>query len=102
MRRILFSETRDGDDLVATGVEFEFQGQKHVVHAKAVILSAGYVALCLPCASGTHAVDRATMSPVILENSGIGQKAVLDRIGVPILLDLPGVGENLQDHTWAG
>ena len=42
------------------------------------------------------------MSPVILENSGIGQRAVLDRIGVSTLVDLPGVGENLQDHPYAG
>jgi choline dehydrogenase-like flavoprotein len=39
------------------------------------------------------------LSPKILELSGIGQKAVLDRTSIKQLVDLPGVGENLQDHT---
>lgn len=38
------------------------------------------------------------LSPKILELSGIGQKTVLDRAGIKQLVDLPGVGENLQDH----
>jgi choline dehydrogenase-like flavoprotein len=38
------------------------------------------------------------LSPKILELSGIGRKAVLDKAGVKQLIDLPGVGENLQDH----
>jgi choline dehydrogenase-like flavoprotein len=38
------------------------------------------------------------LSPKILELSGIGQKAVLDKAGIKQLVDLPGVGENLQDH----
>ena len=35
-------------------------------------------------------------SPAILERSGIGAKAVLEKCGVPQLVDLPGVGENYQ------
>lgn len=35
---------------------------------------------------------------MVLQLSGIGPKAVLEKAGVPVLLDLPGVGENLQDH----
>tara|TARA_R110002003_G_scaffold154_1_gene13648 strand:+ start:6394 stop:7995 length:1602 start_codon:yes stop_codon:yes gene_type:complete len=38
------------------------------------------------------------LSPKILELSGIGQKTVLDKAGIKQLVDLPGVGENLQDH----
>lgn len=38
------------------------------------------------------------LSPKILELSGIGQKAVLNRAGIRQLVDLPGVGKNLQDH----
>lgn len=38
------------------------------------------------------------LSPKILELSGIGQKAVLEKAGVKQLIELPGVGENLQDH----
>ena len=35
-------------------------------------------------------------SPGILERSGIGARNVLDRAGVPQLVDLPGVGEHYQ------
>jgi GMC oxidoreductase len=37
-------------------------------------------------------------SPHILELSGIGRKDVLDKIGVEVKVDLPGVGENVQEH----
>ncbi len=47
----------------------------------------------------------AIQSPQLLEVSGIGQAARLRALGVPVLHDLPGVGENLSDHfhirvTW--
>ncbi|KAK7471925.1 hypothetical protein VKT23_000027 [Stygiomarasmius scandens] len=38
-------------------------------------------------------------SPTILERSGIGSKDILERNGVPVRVDLPGVGENYQDHN---
>ncbi|KAH8989706.1 hypothetical protein EDB92DRAFT_1947153 [Lactarius akahatsu] len=38
-------------------------------------------------------------SPRILERSGIGAKGVLERVGVKQRIDLPGVGENYQDHN---
>jgi choline dehydrogenase len=37
-------------------------------------------------------------SPAILERSGIGNPAVLKAAGVDVVHELPGVGENLQDH----
>jgi choline dehydrogenase len=37
-------------------------------------------------------------SPQLLQLSGIGPGALLHRRGVPVLHELPGVGENLQDH----
>jgi choline dehydrogenase len=40
----------------------------------------------------------AVQSPQLLELSGIGQGARLQSLGVPVLADLAGVGENLQDH----
>ncbi|KAH8590785.1 putative glucose-methanol-choline oxidoreductase [Bisporella sp. PMI_857] len=40
----------------------------------------------------------AFQSPQLLEVSGIGGKSVLTAAGIPVLYDLPGVGENLQDH----
>lgn len=38
------------------------------------------------------------LTPKILELSGIGQKAVLEKAGIRQLIELPGVGEGLQDH----
>lgn len=38
-------------------------------------------------------------SPQVLHRSGVGPRAVLRRIGVDPVLDLPGVGENLLDHV---
>ncbi|KAI9453455.1 alcohol oxidase-like protein [Lactarius psammicola] len=38
-------------------------------------------------------------SPGILERSGIGARDVLERVGVKQRVDLPGVGENYQDHN---
>jgi len=37
-------------------------------------------------------------SPQILQLSGIGPGALLRENGIPVVHDLPGVGENLQDH----
>ncbi|KFY44495.1 hypothetical protein V494_01452 [Pseudogymnoascus sp. VKM F-4513 (FW-928)] len=37
-------------------------------------------------------------SPQLLKLSGIGPKAELQRFGIPVVKDLPGVGTNLQDH----
>jgi len=34
----------------------------------------------------------------ILERSGVGAAAHLNTLGIPVIADLPGVGENLQDH----
>ena len=66
----------------AVGVEFRRKNVTHVVHVdKEVILSAGAIG-----------------SPTILQLSGIGPATVLGEAGVELLHDLPGVGENLQDH----
>ncbi|MEN3951835.1 GMC family oxidoreductase N-terminal domain-containing protein [Iodidimonas sp. SYSU 1G8] len=40
----------------------------------------------------------AVNSPKIMELSGIGPGAILNHLGIPVLHDLKGVGENLQDH----
>lgn len=37
-------------------------------------------------------------SPLILQRSGIGARKKLAEAGVKCLIDLPGVGENFQDH----
>jgi choline dehydrogenase len=38
-------------------------------------------------------------SPAILLRSGIGARARLDELGIPVAVDLPGVGEHLLDHA---
>lgn len=40
----------------------------------------------------------AANSPKLLQLSGIGPRALLNQLGVPVVHDLPGVGENCQDH----
>ena len=40
----------------------------------------------------------AIASPQILQRSGVGAPALLAALGIPLVHDLPGVGENLQDH----
>ncbi|OBZ73019.1 Glucose oxidase [Grifola frondosa] len=74
--------SKNGGEVVASGVEFEYAGATHRVDAgKEVILSAG-----------------AIKSPQILELSGIGDKAILEPLGVPVQVDLPSVGTNVQEH----
>ncbi len=51
-------------------------------------VDAGEVVLC----------GGAINSPQLLQLSGIGNAAELEKLGVPVVADLPGVGENLQDH----
>ncbi|KEZ39529.1 hypothetical protein SAPIO_CDS9407 [Scedosporium apiospermum] len=41
-------------------------------------------------------------SPQVLQRSGIGPKWLLDEAGIDVLVDLPGVGSNLQDHAVSG
>jgi choline dehydrogenase len=41
-------------------------------------------------------------SPQILKLSGVGPREELDRLGIPVIADLPGVGENLQDRYEVG
>ena len=42
----------------------------------------------------------ALKSPQLLELSGVGAPDVLARAGVPLRVDLPGVGANLQEHIY--
>lgn len=74
--RILFHGTR------TTGVAYQQNGIAKQVNARReVILSAG-----------------AIQSPQLLQISGIGPVQLLQKFGIPVVKDVPGVGENLQDH----
>lgn len=37
-------------------------------------------------------------SPMLLKHSGVGPREELEKFGIPVVADLPGVGTNLQDH----
>lgn len=75
--RLLFEETR------TIGVEYLHSGTLHQVRiSQEVILSAG-------------AFD----SPKLLMLSGIGDAEHLQAMGISVVVDLPGVGQNLQDHA---
>ena len=38
-------------------------------------------------------------TPLLLERSGVGDRNVLSRTGINVIVDLPGVGKELQDHN---
>ena len=64
------------------GVVYQRNGQAITVRAgKEVILCAGAVA-----------------TPQLLELSGIGRADILQQFGIPVLHELPAVGENFRDH----
>ncbi len=78
-RRILFEGRR------AVGIEYFAGDQLQTATAsKEVILSAGAIG-----------------SPQLLELSGVGQAQRLRGLGIDVVHDLPGVGENLHDHYLA-
>jgi choline dehydrogenase len=70
------------DEDAASGIVFRKAGTRVRVEAeREVILSAG-----------------ALGSPQLLQISGVGPGALLQRLEIPVVRDLPGVGRNLQDH----
>jgi choline dehydrogenase len=73
--RVLFEGRR------AVGVEVLHRGRREAVRAGEVILSGG-----------------AINSPQLLQLSGVGDARALTALGIDAVADLPGVGENLQDH----
>ena len=65
----------------AVGVEFRHEGKTKRVRSAELILSGG-----------------AINSPQLLQLSGVGNAAELGALGIDVVADRPGVGENLQDH----
>lgn len=81
--KILFSQGKSS--ITATGVQFAVGGTTYTASAsKEVILSASTV-----------------QTPQLLELSGIGNPTLLKSLGIKPLVDLPGVGENLQEHLYS-
>jgi choline dehydrogenase len=87
--RILFSGTR------ATGVEFVLRGAVGMRGANVVDVSSAprraYGGEVIVCAG-------AFGSPQLLQLSGVGNATELSGLDIDVVADLPGVGENLQDH----
>jgi predicted dehydrogenase (TIGR03970 family) len=75
VRRVLF------DGSAAVGVEADVDGRRRILRADEVVLCAG-----------------AVKSPHLLMLSGIGPASELERAGVPVLVDAPGVGKDFTDH----
>lgn len=71
---------------VASGVEIDYPGQKlRLRAAREVILSAGAIG-----------------SPLLLQQSGVGEQCRLRSLGIEVCADNPEVGDNLKDHWFAG
>ncbi|HEX5858105.1 MAG TPA: GMC family oxidoreductase N-terminal domain-containing protein [Microbacterium sp.] len=87
VRRVTFAHAPDETTGPrATGVYVEIRGvRRHAAARREVILSGG-----------------AINTPQLLMLSGIGPAGHLAEHGIPVLVDSPGVGENLQDHLVAG
>ncbi|KAK0654978.1 putative choline dehydrogenase [Cercophora newfieldiana] len=82
VREILLLRGDGSEEWQAKGVRFSHGGSEFSAFAsREIIVSAGTV-----------------QSPQILELSGIGGSAALSAAGIPVKVDNPNVGENLQDH----
>ncbi|WBU59278.1 GMC family oxidoreductase [Paracoccus albus] len=79
----VMTETRVDRVLIENGraVGVRLVDGRQITAARAVVLTAGALA-----------------SPLILMRSGIGARKKLDALGIPLVADLPGVGQNYQDH----
>ena len=82
VRTHVLAETIVVDGRRATGVRYRHNGIQHVATATHEVILAG----------------GAINSPQLLKLSGIGPAAELQTHGIAVRHDLPGVGENLQDH----
>lgn len=88
IKRTWFSKRQvfnDGEDLIAVGVEFAQDAQserQYMAATREVIVAAG-----------------AFHSPQLLMLSGIGRAAALEQLEIPVNVDLPGVGNNLQEYV---
>lgn len=82
--RVLWAQDSSSGNAVASAVEFSSQtGDILTIHAdQEVVLSSG-----------------AIRSPVLLENSGVGNPAILSQQSIDVKINLPAVGENLQDQS---
>ncbi len=84
------------DDKRAVGVEYQ-SNPKYLANPE--FLATAYTARRTVNARKLVVVSAgANATPGILERSGLGDSQVLENAGVPVLEDLPGVGNDYQDH----
>jgi choline dehydrogenase-like flavoprotein len=87
VRRVLFEGSFSSEEgVVASGVEVVINGQVQRINAKKEVLL---------CAGAIN-------TPKILELSGIGDEERLRNLDIPVIINNPNVGENLQDHLSTG
>ncbi|KAK7030057.1 alcohol oxidase [Favolaschia claudopus] len=84
VNRVIFEDKSNR----AVGVEYQAGG------ANSAMLTA-YASRLVVVSAGTFG------SPAILERSGIGGINIMDKHGIPVVSDLPGVGHNYNDHPGA-
>jgi choline dehydrogenase len=92
--RLLFDEHNR-----AIGVEY--RSGKALYQAHANPQAGGELQQCF-CTREVIVSGGAFNTPQLLKLSGIGPRAELERFGIPVRVDLPGVGENLQDRYEVG
>ncbi|KAI6779858.1 alcohol oxidase [Emericellopsis cladophorae] len=80
-----------GENKTATGVEFVPRSATDASQARTVSARKEVIV-----ATGT------INTPKMLQASGIGPRAVLEEAGIDVVVDLPGVGFNFQDHPVGG
>ncbi|KAI1780614.1 glucose-methanol-choline oxidoreductase [Hypoxylon cercidicola] len=80
-KKVIFDDSK-----TATGVLVNTGGREYTISArKEVILSGGVIG-----------------SPQLLQASGVGPAELLTSLNIPVVADLPGVGQNFQDHIVFG
>jgi choline dehydrogenase len=94
--RILFEGTR------AVGVEYIDGAHVYRADPQAIENPAALPRAEVRAAREVILAGGAFNSPQLLKLSGVGPRAELERFGIPIVADLPGVGENLQDRYEVG
>lgn len=100
VERILF-ERDEQDQLRATGVEFLHRDHLYTadpLYRKSAVLQRPQFRHGVKARREVIVAGSAFNSPQLLMLSGIGPKAHLEEHQIPVLLDLPGVGQNLQDR----
>jgi choline dehydrogenase len=100
--KVLFSSTPSGGKQVVTGVEYLAGGRLYRADPRAPRTGSGGAIKTVNASREVILSAGAFNTPQLLKLSGIGPAAELARFGIPVKVDLPGVGRNLQDRYEVG